>query len=153
MGSCDHIDVQDVGGKYITVFAQDKDDSKLSTIVIRGATDNVLDDVERAIDDGVNVYKALTKDKRLVAGAGAVEMELQKELTLFAEANPGLDQYAVRKYAISFEVVCRTLAEVSGYNGTDMVTRLEAEHYAGARNQGVGIDDGSTIDALQLGIV
>lgn len=45
MGSCDHVDVLDVGGKHITVFAQDTDDSKLSTIVIRGATDNVLDDV------------------------------------------------------------------------------------------------------------
>lgn len=153
MGSCDHVDVLDVGGKHITVFAQDTDDSKLSTIVIRGATDNVLDDVQRAIDDGVNVFKALTKDKRLVAGAGAVQMELQRQLTMFAQANPGLDQYAVRKYAASFEVVGRTLAQVSGYNGTDMVTRLQAQHYAGLATHGVNIDDGSTLDALQSGIV
>lgn len=153
LGSCDRIDVMDLGGKHITVFAQDTDDSRLSTIVVRGATDNVLDDVERAIDDGVNVFKALTKDKRLVAGAGAVEMELQKELTRFAEANPGLDQYAVRKFASSFEVVARTLAEVSGYNGTDMVTQLEAEHNAGKSYQGVNIEDGTTLDAVEAGIV
>lgn len=153
LGSCDHIDVMDVGGKYITTFSQDKDDSKLSTIVVRGATQNVLDDVERAIDDGVNVFKALTKDKRLVAGAGAVEMELQKELTLFAEANPGLDQYAIRQYAASFEVVGRTLAEVSGFNGTDMVTQLEAEHNAGKKYQGVNVEDGTTLDAMEKGIV
>ncbi|EPY32894.1 T-complex protein 1 subunit theta [Strigomonas culicis] len=153
LGTCDAVDVVDVGGKSITVFAQDRDDSKLSTIVIRGATQNVLEDVERAIDDGVNIFKALTKDKRLVAGAGALEMELQKELTHYAESNPGLDQYAVRKFASSFEVVGRTLAEVSGFNGTDMVTRLEVDHNAGKKHQGVNVEDGTTLDALQAGIV
>lgn len=153
MGNCDDISVLDAGGRFITTFSQEKDDSKLSTIVVRGATQNVLEDVERAIDDGVNVFKALTKDKRLVAGAGAIEMELQRELTLFAEANPGLDQYAVRQYAASFEVVGRTLAEVSGFNGTDMVTQLEAEHNGGKKFQGVNVEDGTTLDALDNGIV
>lgn len=153
MGSCDSVDVLDIGGKNVTAFAQDKDDSRLSTIVVRGATQNVLDDVERAIDDGVNVFKALTKDKRIVAGAGAVEMELQKDLTCYAEANPGLDQYAVRKFASCFEVVARTLAEVSGFNGTDMVTQLEAEHNAGKKHHGVNVENGSTLDALEAGIV
>jgi len=153
LGACDSVDVTEVGGKNIISFAQDKDDSKLSTIVIRGATQNVLDDVERAIDDGINVFKALTKDKRLVAGAGATEMELQKILTTFGEANRGLDQYAIRKYASSFEVVARTLAEVSGFNGTDLVTRLEAEHHAGKCHNGVQVEDGSTFDAVEGGVV
>ncbi|CAD2213330.1 T-complex protein 1 subunit theta [Angomonas deanei] len=153
LGACDSIDVMDIGGKNITVFSQDKDDSKLSTIVVRGATQNVLDDVERAIDDGVNVFKALTKDKRMVAGAGAVEMELQKELTRYAEANPGLDQYAVRKFASSFEVVGRTLAEVSGFNGTDVVTQLEVDHNNGKKYHGVNIEDGTTADMLEKGVL
>jgi T-complex protein 1 subunit theta len=148
------VDVTEVGGKQIVSFAQEKDDSKLSTIVIRGATQNVLDDVERAIDDGINVFKALTKDKRYVAGAGAVEMELQKQLTTFGEASRGLDQYAIRKFASSFEVVARTLAEVSGFNGTDSVTRLEADHHAGKKYSGINVEDGqSSIDAVAAGIV
>ncbi|KAG8345551.1 t-complex protein 1 subunit theta [Trypanosoma vivax] len=153
IGSCDNVDVCDTSGKNIITFAQDKDDSKLSTIVVRGATKNVLDDVERAIDDGVNVFKALTKDKRLVAGAGAVEMELQKKLTLFAETSPGLDQYAIRKFASSFEVVARMLAEVSGFNGTDVVTQLEIDHNGGKVHHGVNVEDGTTINALEAGIV
>ncbi|CBH15910.1 CCT-theta, putative [Trypanosoma brucei gambiense DAL972] len=153
IGSCDNVDVTDAGGKNIISFVQDKDDSKLSTIVVRGATKNVLDDVERAIDDGVNVFKALTKDKRLVAGAGAVEMELQRKLKLFAETSPGLDQYAIHKFASSFEVVARTLAEVSGFNGTDVVTQLEIDHNAGKVHNGVGVEDGTTIDSLEAGIV
>ena len=152
-GNCDNVDVQEAAGKNIVSFAQDKDDSKLSTIVVRGATQNVLDDIERAIDDGINVFKALTKEKRLVAGGGAVEMELQKLMTTYAESNPGLDQYALRKYASSFEVVARSLAEVSGFNGTDMVTQLEADHVGGKKFNGVNVEDGKTMDTVAAGIV
>jgi T-complex protein 1 subunit theta len=65
-------------------FTEDEK-SKTATIVIRGATQNVLDDIERAIDDGVNNVKAVTRDPRLVPGAGATEMELVKQLTSFGE--------------------------------------------------------------------
>lgn len=153
LGHCDNVNVEDIGGKQIVVFAQDKDDSRLSTIIVRGATQNVLDDVERAIDDGVNVFKAITKDKRLVAGAGAIEMELQKGLMTFAESNPGLDQYAMRKFASSFEIVARTLAEVSGFNATDIVTQLEADHNSGKKYHGIDVEEGKTIDAFAAGIV
>lgn len=153
MGHCDSVDQKELGGKKIVVFAQETDDSKLSTIVVRGATQNVLDDIERAIDDGVNVFKALTKDNRLVAGAGAVEMELQRHLTTFAEQTPGLDQYAIRKFAQSFEVVPRTLAHVSGFNGTDVVTLLESEHNNSKKNAGVNVEDGTAIDAVSAGII
>lgn len=153
MGSCEFVDVKDVGGRFITVFAQEKDDSKLSTLVVRGATQNVLDDVERALDDGINTFKALTKDNRLVAGAGAFEMELRNELLKYGSVLSDIDQYAVKSYAESFDVVARTLAEVSGYNGTDMVMHLVAEHTNGKKNQGVSIEDGATLDAVEKGIV
>ena len=153
VGHCDSIDVREMGGKNIVVFAQENDDSKLSTIVLRGATQNVLDDLERAVDDGVNVYKALTRDGRYVAGAGAFEMEMQKELTTLAEGTNGLDQYAMRKYATSFEVIPRMLAEVSGSNGTNVVTTLEADHNAGKKNAGVNVEGGDSIDAVAAGVV
>jgi T-complex protein 1 subunit theta len=153
IGRADKLDVQEIGGKFITCVAQDDDDSKLSTLVIRGATHNILDDVERAMDDGINVFKALTKDPRLVAGAGAFEMEMAKDLMTFAEATPGLDQYATRKFATSFEVVARKIADVSGYNGTDVVSVLQADHQAGKKFHGVSIEDGATLDAVAAGIV
>ena len=153
LGACDQVDVCEMGGKKVTVFQQECDDSKLSTIVLRGATQNVLDDLERAVDDGVNVYKALTKDGRFVSGGGSCEMALQKELTTIAEGVSGLDQYAMRKFASAFEVVPRILADVSGYNGNDVVTQLQADHNAGKKFSGVSVDDGSTKDMVEAGIV
>ena len=66
-------------------FSPDKADSRISTIVVRGSTDSIMDDVERALDDGINTFKALTKDNQLVPGAGATEIELAKHLNKFAE--------------------------------------------------------------------
>lgn len=63
----------------------DKEDSRVATIVIRGSTSNIMDDLERSVDDAVNSYKALTKDSRFLPGAGATEIELAKQLTSYGE--------------------------------------------------------------------
>lgn len=73
-----------------------------------------MDDVERAIDDGVNTFKCLTRSPKLVAGAGATEIELARRLLEFADTLTGLEQYAVREFSRSFEVVVRALAENAG---------------------------------------
>lgn len=71
----------------------------MSTIVLRGSTNALLEDVERAIDDGVNTVKTLVKDNRMLAGAGATEIYLANKLTDFAKTQPGLDQYAMERFA------------------------------------------------------
>lgn len=67
----------------------DKEGSKISTVVVRGSTDNIMDDVERAVDDAINTFKALTKDPRFVPGAGATEIELAKQLANYGEVSCG----------------------------------------------------------------
>jgi T-complex protein 1 subunit theta len=130
MGSIDVVETIEIGGDRVTVFRQESDTSvtRTATIVLRGATQNHLDDVERAIDDGVNVIKAVTKDARLVPGAGATEMQLAERISAFADKTPGLAQYAIKKYAEAFEVIPRTLAESAGLDATEILARLYTAH-------------------------
>lgn len=68
----------------------------MATIVLRGATTNQLDDIERAIDDAVNVYRSTIKDGRFVYGGGATEIALQQKLEEEASKIKTLDQYSFR---------------------------------------------------------
>jgi len=128
-GSVDIVEVVEIGGDRVTVFRQENDITRTATIVLRGATQNYLDDLERAIDDGVSVVKAITKDPRLVPGAGASEMELLKRVLAYGEKTPGLLQHAIKKYAEAFEVIPRTLAETSGHDATEVLSRLYTAHH------------------------
>eukprot|EP01063_Lacrimia_lanifica_P014362 TRINITY_DN20972_c0_g1_i1.p1 TRINITY_DN20972_c0_g1~~TRINITY_DN20972_c0_g1_i1.p1 ORF type:complete len:538 (+),score=295.18 TRINITY_DN20972_c0_g1_i1:46-1659(+) len=143
MGHCNEISETFVGDSKVITFEQTSEDSKLSTIVLRSATEQQLDDLERAIDDGVNTYKALGRDGGLVPGAGAVEMELNKELMKYADETAGIDQYSIRSFATALEVVPRTLAEVAGHNGHELVPELVAAHEKGDSKAGVNIDTGA----------
>ncbi|KAK2735698.1 T-complex protein 1 subunit theta [Myotisia sp. PD_48] len=130
MGSIDIVETMEIGGDRVTVFRQEDGGSlsRTATVLLRGATQNYLDDVERAIDDGVNVVKAISKDPRLVPGAGATEIQLVERISAFADRSPGLSQYAIRKYAEAFEVIPRTLAESAGLNATEVLSRLYTAH-------------------------
>merc|ERR1712087_544086 len=114
-----------------TIFDHEDTDTATATIVIRGSTMNIMDDVERAIDDGVNVVKSMTRDARFVPGAGATELHLADALQQFGEAQPGLDQYAINKFGLALEVVPRTLAENAGVDATNIVAAMYAAHKSG----------------------
>lgn len=76
LGFADEVTYKEISSKWCTVFRRDEDENKMATIVLRGATIAMLDDTERAIDNGVNTAKTLIKDARMVAGAGATELYL-----------------------------------------------------------------------------
>lgn len=143
MGNIDVVETTEIGGDRVTVFRQGDDGSlptgsitRTATIVLRGATTNQLDDVERAIDDGVNAVKAVTRDPRLVAGAGAAEVELVSRIAAAADKTAGLAQYAIRRYGEAFEVVPRTLAESAGLDATEVLSLLYTAHQQRRVNSG-----------------
>jgi len=145
-GYCDSVDQIEMGDTQVIVFRQDTDDSRISTIILRGATDQALDDIERAIDDGVSVVKTMTRDARFVPGAGAAELLLADALTTFGEAQPGLEQYSIQKFGQALEVVPRTLAENAGLDATTMIAEMYAAHKAGNTAVGIDIVDSGTAD-------
>ncbi|KAF3144632.1 T-complex protein 1 subunit theta [Orbilia oligospora] len=157
MGKVDVVETLEIGGDRVTVFRQENESTKTATIVIRGATQNYLDDVERAIDDGVNAVKAITKDARLVPGAGATETQLMQRITAYGDRTPGVLQYAIQKYGQAFEVVPRTLAESAGLDAMEVLSKLTAAHNKrGDCTTGVSFDEekgSGTADAVATGII
>uniref|UniRef100_A0A3B4XSU3 T-complex protein 1 subunit theta n=1 Tax=Seriola lalandi dorsalis TaxID=1841481 RepID=A0A3B4XSU3_SERLL len=155
MGHCDSVYLTEVGDTQVVVFKHEKEDCAISTVVVRGSTDNLLDDIERAVDDGVNTFKVLVRDKRLVPGAGATEIELAKQITSYGESCPGLEQYSIKKFAEAFEALPRALAENSGVKGSELISKLYSAHHEGNKNMGFDIEgEGPALkDMLEGGIM
>ncbi|KAK4230843.1 chaperonin Cpn60/TCP-1 family [Podospora fimiseda] len=157
LGNIDVVETQEIGGDRVTVFRQEDEQTRTATLVLRGATQNHLDDIERAVDDGVNVVKAITKDARLVPGAGATEIELVERIQAVGDKTQGLPQYSIKKFGEAFEVVPRTLAESAGLDATEILSRLYAAHQKeDGWSTGVDIEneDGTgTLDAEEEGIL
>lgn len=155
MGHCDSVYLSEVGDTQVVVFKHEKEDGAISTIVLRGSTDNLMDDIERAVDDGVNTFKVLTRDKRLVPGGGATEIELAKQITSYGETCPGLEQYAIKKFAEAFEAIPRALAENSGVKGNEVISKLYAVHQEGNKNVGLDIEAEvpAVKDMLEAGVL
>jgi len=169
-GFVDVFETIEIGGDRVTVLRQlvDGDEdfdpstpgekTRTATVVLRGATSNRLDDLERAVDDGVNVIKALLKDPRLVPGAGATELELAKRVDDYGSGLKGLAQHAVKRYATALEVIPRTLAEnaLGGAEGNEVISRLWAKHeQKNGENWGVDVEaeNDGTLLASEVDIV
>uniref|UniRef100_A0A336MKM4 T-complex protein 1 subunit theta n=1 Tax=Culicoides sonorensis TaxID=179676 RepID=A0A336MKM4_CULSO len=151
LGYCDNVFVDELGDTTVTIFRSEGADSRIATVVIRGSTDNYMDDIERAIDDGVNTFKGLTRDGRFLPGAGATEIDLSQKLSEFADTLPGLDQYAVRGFATALETFPKALAENSGVNATELVSKMHLAHKSNGKNEGFDLDSElpATIDVTK----
>jgi len=143
LGYADLVRVDELGDTSVVIFKMEATESKISTVVVRGATENYMDDIERAIDDGVNTYKGICRDGRLVAGAGALEMELAKEVTSYGEKCEGLEQYAVQRFAQALHVVPKMLAENTGVKANVVIAELAAAHAEGKAHAGFDIESDS----------
>ncbi|KAL1491725.1 hypothetical protein ABEB36_012280 [Hypothenemus hampei] len=154
LGYCDLVCVEELGDTPIVAFRQNTKESRICTIVIRGATENYMDDIERAIDDGVNTFKGLCRDPRFVPGAGATEAELAVQLLKYADTLPGLEQYATRKFASALETLPKALAENSGLRSQVVLEQVLEAHQNGQKNVGVDIESqNSTVDAVEKKIL
>lgn len=157
MGTLDVVETIEIGGDRVTVFRQLEDSqSRTATIVVRGATQNALDDVERAIDDGVNAVKSLTKDSALVAGAGSTEIDLALKIVAHGEKTSGILQHAIKSYGEALEIIPSTLAENAGLDPQEVLSKLYSAHNKGGKSS-IGVDiednDGTGVgDAVQAGI-
>ncbi|XP_076753837.1 chaperonin containing TCP1 subunit 8 [Xylocopa sonorina] len=154
LGYADSVYIDEVGDTIVVKFAINGKESRVSTIIVRGSTENYMDDIERAIDDGVNTFKGITRDGRFVPGAGATEIELAAQLSTYADTLPGLEQYAVRRFATALEIFPKTLAENSGSHASELLSKLYAAHKEGKTNYGFDIEQkAGLIDTVEANIL
>ncbi|KAK8919220.1 T-complex protein 1 subunit alpha [Platanthera zijinensis] len=152
LGYADSVSVEEIGGARVTIVKNDEAGNSVTTVVLRGSTDSILDDLERAVDDGVNTYKAMCRDSRILPGAAATEIELARKLKEFSFKETGLDQYAIAKFAESFEMVPKILADNAGLNAMEIISSLYAEHASGNTKVGIDIEEGVCKDVSNLNI-
>ncbi|XP_047366679.1 T-complex protein 1 subunit theta [Vespa velutina] len=155
LGYADSVYIDELGDTIVVIFRLDGKDSRVSTILVRGSTENYMDDIERAIDDGVNTFKGITRDGRFLPGAGATEIELASHLSSYADTLPGLAQYAAHRFSTALEVFPKTLAENSGNHASELLSKLYAAHKEGKKTYGFDIDGEGTalVDTVKAGIL
>lgn len=135
------------------IFVEKCQNAKAVTLLIRGGTAHVAEEIKRAVTDALGDIAASLRDGVVVAGAGAVEMELAKELRKYASTLGGREQLAVQAFAEAMEVIPRTLAENAGLDPIDVLTQLRAAHDHGQVRAGVNVFAGGVMDAWQEGVI
>ena len=123
------------------------------TLLLRGSTDHVVDELERGINDAIDVVSTTVGDGRVLAGGGAPEVELASRLRDYADSVSGREQLAVEAFADSLELVPRVLAENAGLDSIDLLVDLRAEHEGGNAHAGLNAFTGTVEDTYEAGIV
>merc|ERR1719384_17539 len=145
-------EVKLIGDEYFTYITKCKD-PKACTILLRGASKDILNEVERNLQDALNVARNLYQDPFLVPGGGATGMEIAHQLGLKAKSLNGVIQWPYKALSGALEIVPRTLAQNCGANTIRTLTALRAKH-AQERNVNWGIngETGELADMTELGI-
>ena len=126
---------------------------KAVSIIVRGGTEHVVDELERAIHDALMVVSVVVEGKKIVAGGGAPETELSLQLRRYASQEGGRIQLAIEAFAAALEVIPRTLAENAGLDAIDMLVAIRAAHESGKKNFGLDVYEGKPVDMLKAGVV
>ncbi len=126
---------------------------KAVTIIIRGGTSHVIDEIERAVKDGMGDVIASIKIGKVVAGGGAVEMELSRRLRMYSKTLSGKEQLAVEEFANALESIPEALAENAGLDPIDIITELKKRHEAGLFYHGLNLFRNEIGDTFSNGII
>jgi thermosome len=152
LGTAGLVEERKVSGDEMIYVSKCKDPKAVS-IIVRGGTEHVVDELERAIHDALMVVSVVVEGKKIVAGGGAPETELSLQLRKYASQEGGRVQLAIEAFAAALEVIPRSLAENAGLDPIDMLVAIRAAHEAGKKNFGLDVYQGKPVDMLKAGVV
>ena len=134
-------------------YVEGCENPKAVSILIRGGTEHVIDEIERAVKDGLGDISSVLRYGRIVAGAGAVEIELAKRIREFGNTLSGREQLAVEEFARALEAIPSALAENAGLDPIDITTELKSRHDKGEKNAGINLLTNKIENALEAGVI
>lgn len=140
-------------GEDSMIFIQECKNPKSVTLLVRGGTSHVVDEVKRAVDDALGVLAATLNVGKIITGAGSSEIELAMKLKKFSESLSGREQLAVEAFANSMEIIPRTLSENAGLDPIDIITALKEKHDKGIISAGIDVFEGKIKDAYEMGVI
>ncbi|KAJ8535037.1 hypothetical protein ON010_g13701 [Phytophthora cinnamomi] len=128
LGSCGRFEERQVGNERYNIFMECAE-AKSSTIVLRGGAEQFIEEAHRSVHDALMVVKRAVASSTVVAGGGAIEMEISRHLRQYARTIEGKAQLLVNAYAKAFEIIPRQIAENAGHDATDILNRLRQKHF------------------------
>ncbi|PSQ55361.1 thermosome subunit [Halobacteriales archaeon SW_8_68_21] len=135
------------------LFYVEGEDAHGVTLLLYGTTEHVVDELERGIQDAIDVVSTTVSDGRTLPGGGAVEVEIARRLRDYADSVEGREQLAVEAFADSLELIPRVLAENAGLDSIDLLVDLRAAHEAGDEHAGLDVFADEVVDTAEAGVV
>ncbi|HIK00973.1 TPA: TCP-1/cpn60 chaperonin family protein [archaeon] len=153
LGHAGNVEEKKIAGEKM-VFVTDCKNPKAVSILIRGGTDHVVDEVNRALDDAIGGVTAALEVGKIVGGGGSVEMEVAKHVKDYAQQVGGREQLALNAFAEAIESIPRALAENAGLDPIDVLVNLRSVHEkSGNKWMGIDVFDGKTKNMFDLGVI
>ncbi len=152
LGEAELVEERKVGDEKM-VFITGCKNPKAVTILVRGGSEHVVDEVERSLQDAIKVVKAALESGKVVAGGGAPEIEVSLKIKEWAPTLGGREQLAAEAFAAAMEVIPRALAENSGLDPIDILVELRKAHEEGKVTYGVDVFEGKVTDMKEKGVL
>ena len=155
LGTADEVAEKEVGAESMCFITGCKNPKAVS-IVIRGGTEHVLAEVERAMMDAIRVVGVAIEDGKVVAGAGAPEIETELRLAEYASTVGGREQLAIEAFSKALEIIPWTIAENAGIDSIDAIIKLKTAHdkkKKDAAYYGLDLDTGEAVDMLERFVI
>jgi archaeal chaperonin len=126
---------------------------KAVSLLLRGGTPHVIDEVERSLDDAMSVIAVAIEDGKIVTGGGSTAMEIAMRLREYAATIGGREQIAIDAYASAMEIIPTALAENAGLDPIDILINLRKAHKDGKVNAGLNVYTGKIVDMMQMNVI
>jgi thermosome len=153
LGSAALVEERKIGKDKHMIFVEGCEKAKAVSIILHGVSEQFLEEMERALDDAINVVMDVIRSGKIVPGGGAPEIIVAENLRQYASTLEGREQLAVRAFADAVESIPLTLAENSGFDPVDSLAALRAKSGQGMKNFGLNLITGQPADMLALGVV